>query len=170
MADISNSPIKLNTEALQTLLDAALELDEAGSGLDTSDATATSSDILSGKTAYVNGEKVTGTIAFQEAKTITPSTLDQVAISSGYYASGAITVKGDPNLVASNIVNGKSIFGVVGTATTGGGGDIMVEDAIVTRNLTSYTNDRVTSIGDYAFAHCYNLASISFPSATTIGN
>ena len=82
--------------------------------MDTSDANAQQGEILSGKTAYVNGSKVTGNISSKSAQTYTPTTSDQT-IASGQYLSGAQTIKGDANLVSANILSGKSIFGVSGS-------------------------------------------------------
>ena len=54
-----------------------------------------------------------------EGTTITPGTIEQIAISEGTYAIGDIKVAGDENLKAENILNGVSIFGVTGIATNG---------------------------------------------------
>ena len=48
------------------------------------------------------------------AETIVPSTTDKT-IASGQYLNGTQTIKGDSNLVASNIISGKTIFGVSGS-------------------------------------------------------
>lgn len=84
------------------------------SGTDTSDATATASDLLNGVTAYGADGKITGTIPSISEQTITPGTSDQT-IDSGNYLSGTQTIKGDANLIASNIKSGVSIFGITGT-------------------------------------------------------
>jgi hypothetical protein len=84
--------------------------------VDTSDATATSAQIRPGATAYVNGTKVTGSMTEKAAASYTPGTADQ-SINANQYLTAAQTIKGDANLVASNIVAGKSIFGVAGSAT-----------------------------------------------------
>ena len=51
----------------------------------------------------------------QDAKTITPSTSSQTAVSAYKFTTGAITVEGDANLTADNIKSGTSIFGVTGS-------------------------------------------------------
>ena len=87
-------------------------------GVDTSDANAAAGDLLSGKTAYVGGKKVTGTIPSKAEATFTPGTADQTIVA-GQYLSGAQTVLGDANLLPENIAQGVSIFGVEGALASG---------------------------------------------------
>jgi hypothetical protein len=83
-------------------------------GTFTSDATAATSNIRDGFTAYVNGNKITGTMPDRGSVVITPGTTNQ-AISNGYH-SGAGYVAGDPDLVSTNIKAGANIFGVAGNS------------------------------------------------------
>lgn len=88
-------------------------------GTDTSDATATASDILSGKTAFGAAGKITGTIGSVAGTTITPGTATKTAVAANKYTTGAVRVAGDANLVPENIKSGVSIFGVAGTLKSG---------------------------------------------------
>ena len=58
----------------------------------------------------------------QGAKTVTPTTTEQIAVASGLYTTGDIKVAGDANLVPDKHCTGVSIFGVTGTHSGGGGG------------------------------------------------
>lgn len=50
----------------------------------------------------------------------------------------------------------------------GGSGDHATEDAIISRTITDYTNDRVMSIGQSAFRNCNALITVDFSQATII--
>ena len=50
-----------------------------------------------------------------------------------------------------------------------GGGDTSQEDGLITRTLTSYSNDRVNSIGEYSFYNIKTLTNVECPNVTSIG-
>ena len=51
-----------------------------------------------------------------------------------------------------------------------GGGDTSVEDGLIERIITEYSNSRVTKIGNYVFNQYDTLTKADFPAATSIGS
>lgn len=74
-----------------------------------------SAGYVSAGTAGSSTVQLTASVTTKAAATITPTTTDQT-ISSGTYLTGAQTIKGDSNLSSANIVAGKTIFNVAGSA------------------------------------------------------
>lgn len=70
------------------------------------------------------------------AQTYTPGTTNQT-IQAGRWLTGLQTIKGDANLVASNIKSGVSIFGVMGNYV-GDGGLKFYKDTLYAYNGTMY--------------------------------
>lgn len=85
---------------------------------DTSDATTTASEVLISKTAYVNGNKITGTMPNRGQVTGTISLKsDSYTIQNGYHdGSGTVEISATEKakIIAENIKAGISILGIEG--------------------------------------------------------
>jgi len=86
---------------------------------DTSDATATASEILTGTSAYVAGNKIEGSMPNRGGASGTITTKSQqYTIQSGYHdGSGKVSISSteQAKIIESNIKSGVSILGVTGT-------------------------------------------------------
>lgn len=76
-----------------------------------------SAGYVSAGTAGNSSVSLTASVTTKAAATITPSTSNQ-EIAAGTYLTGKQTVSGDANLVAANIKQGVSIFGVNGSLSS----------------------------------------------------
>ena len=107
---------------------------------DTSDADATAAEILSTKTAYVNGNKVTGSMPNRGAVSGSISDVNTpYAVQNGYHdGSGTVGIDSTEaaKVIPGNIKDGVQILGVTGTYT----GEGVTAQA---KTATPYTTQQV---------------------------
>lgn len=130
---------------------------------DTKDATAIAAEILSGKTAYKNGSKLTGTMPNIGAQnSAISSKTQQISISQGYHdGSGKVSISTaeQSKLIPDNIREGITVLGVVGTMS--GSEDVKATSLTATPYTTAKTY-LPTGQGDYNYFSQISVGSIYY--------
>ena len=108
-------------------------------GLDTSDATATASDMAKDKTAYVNGKKVTGSVSV--IKSEGGQTFSGPSIAPSYESSTS-EIKLQSSYIADTLVRKGSKVGIVSKASNFG--DAVAADVAAGKTFTSEAGLKVT--------------------------
>lgn len=121
----ATAKVEVEAEDVPVVEQATPEITVSNTGLITASATQEEGKVAAGT------KSATKQLTTKSAATYTPGTSNKL-IASGQYLTGAQTIKGDENLVAENIVKGKTIFGVTGTHV--GDGDPVIEPLEVTAN------------------------------------
>lgn len=130
----------------------------------TQDATATAAEILSGKTAYVNKNKLTGAMPNRGAQVISITTVSTTNyISNGYHDGSGYAVI-DPTelskLIPSNIRDNVVILGVEGTMSAEEG--VHATTKTVTPTITAQTYTPPT---DYNYFTQFTVNAIPYVEA-----
>lgn len=84
------------------------------------DGDAGAGDVLSGKTAYSSSGEISGSMANNGATGGTISTKNgTVSIPAGYTSGGSVSILGSAvtDLIAANLLSGKTVLGVAGSLT-----------------------------------------------------
>lgn len=109
------------------------------------DATVAVAEILTGKTAYARGSKITGTMPNNGAVTKSISTKTQeVSITQGYHdGSGKVSISSteQAKIIPTNIRDGVTILGVTGTMSGTEGAKAQAKTVTPTRSVQNVLPD-----------------------------